>query len=421
MVERGQRNHQIVILGGGAAGITVAAMLRRKRPELDIALIEPAEQHCYQPALTLVGAGAYPLSRTLRQEADLVPRGVERIRAAAAGFDPDGNTVQLDDGGRVGYEYLVVCPGLQLDWDRIDGLAETLGRNGVCSNYDPALSEYTWQCLRALDGGTALFTQPDMPIKCPGAPQKIVYLTADHLRRRGRLGDTELRFALAGEAMFSVREFVAPLEATAQRYGVHVDYRTRLVAVDGGAREATLETTTPSGERERVTRRFDMLHVTPPQSAPAVVAQSALAADSGWVDVDNATLQHNRYANVFSLGDAAGTPNSKTAAAVRLQAPVVVDNLLDTMDAREITREYDGYASCPLTTAYGKVICAEFVYGGKVTPSFPLDPRRERRSMWWLKRYFLPFLYWRMMLKGLRLDIPHKPRGFDDSETAQTA
>lgn len=412
-------HYTALIIGGGAAGITVAASLRRRRPDLDIALIEPAGEHYYQAAFTLVGGGAFPLARTRRNEADLIPADVTWIRQAAAGFDPDRNSVILADGQRIGYDWLVVCPGLQLDWDRIDGLRQTLGRNGVCSNYDPELAAYTWDCIRSLQGGTALFTQPEMPIKCPGAPQKIAYLAADHLRRRQLLDNTEIRFVLAGDAIFSVREFQRPLQQVAAGYGIQVDYRTRLIAVDGEAREAMFETVNAGGETERLTRQFDMLHVTPPQSAPDFIKHSPLANEAGWVDVDHHSLRHNRHPNVFALGDVAATPNSKTAAAVRLQAPVVVDNLLAALDGRSLSGEYDGYASCPLVTGYGRVILAEFIYGGKVTPSFPLDPRRERRSMWWLKKHFLPVLYWQIMLKGRHWDIPHKPRPALTADTVE--
>lgn len=413
--------HDIVIVGGGAAGITVAASLRRRRPDLDIALIEPATEHYYQAAFTLVGGGAYPLERTRRQESKLIPAGVTWIRQAASGFDPDNHCVELADGSRIGYQYLVVCPGLQLDWDRIDGLRETLGSNGVCSNYDPRLAAYTWDCIRDFRGGSALFTQPEMPIKCPGAPQKIAYLAADHFRRHGLLDNADLRFALAGEAIFSVKEFQRPLEQVAARYGIQVDYRTRLVAVDGSAREAVFETVDNDGKTARVTHRFDLLHVTPPQSAPDFVKHSPLANDAGWVDVDHHSLRHNRYSNVFALGDAAATPNSKTAAAVRLQAPVVVHNVLAALEGESMPESYDGYASCPLVTGYGRVILAEFIYGGKVTPSFPFDPRRERRSMWWLKKHFLPLLYWDIMLKGRHWDIPHKPRSALTTDLAENS
>jgi sulfide:quinone oxidoreductase len=397
-------HHQILIIGGGAAGITVAASLRRRQGgrKLDIGIVEPSEYHYYQPAFTLVGAGTYSLAKTRRSEQTLIPPGVTWLSDAAAGFDPDANSVSLASGDTVSYDYLVVCPGLELNWEKIEGLSDTLGKNGVCSNYSPEHVEYTWSCLKELgSGATALFTQAPLPFKCPGAPQKIVYLAADHLQRKGILNDCNLRFLTHGPAMFAVPLFAAELDKIAARWGIDVHFQTNLVAVNGDAKQATFEISGGDREGERVTMDFDMLHATPYQSPPAAVKTSALANEGGWVDVHQNTMQHNKYPNVFGLGDAGSTPNSKTAAAVRKQAPVVVRNLLHLIDGGNLEEEgYDGYGSCPLTTAYGKVILAEFTYGGKVTPTFPLDPRKERSVMWWVKKTGLPIMYWDYMLKG---------------------
>ena len=402
----------VLIVGGGAAGITVAAELRRHRAGISVAIVEPSATHAYQPGWTLVGAGVFSLGQTIRQEATLIPKGVTWIKQAAAAFHPEANRVELADGQHLGYDFLIVCPGLQLDWDKVEGLRDALGRNGVCSNYAAEHVEYTWRCIRDLRGGTALFTQPPMPIKCAGAPQKIMYLAADHLRRHNRLNGVSVEFCLAGDVLFGVPFFVPPLLRTVERYGIAVNYKHTLKAVDGAARKAVFAATAPDGAVREVVRDFDMLHVTPPQSAPDFIKQSPLANAGGWVEVDAATLRHPRFANVFALGDAAGTANAKTAAAVRLQAPVVVRNLLAAMEGRDPGAAYDGYGSCPLTTGYGEVVLAEFGYGGKVTPSFPLDPRVPRRSAWLLKTKFLPTLYWNFMLKGSEIDIRHKERRF---------
>ncbi len=404
--------HTVLIVGGGAAGITVAAELRRHRPDLDIAIIEPSDTHSYQPGWTLVGGGVFTLAQTQRREEGLIPPGVTWIKQAAAAFHPDENVVELADGRRIGYQMLVVCPGLQLDWDKVEGLRAALGRNGVCSNYRADTAEYTWQCINAFRGGTALFTQPAMPIKCAGAPQKIMYLMADRLRIRRRLDQASIEFFLLGDALFGVPFFVPPLQEAVDRYGIKVHYKHELKAVDGPARTALFTVRGPDGETREVTRSFDMIHVTPPQSAPDFVKQSPLAGAAGWIDVDPATMRHTRYANVFSLGDACSTPNAKTAAAVRMQAPVVTRNLLAVLDGRELAAAYDGYGSCPLTVSLGKVVLAEFLYGGKVTTSFPFDPSRARRTNWLMKTQLFPRLYWTMMLKGSEFDIGHRERQF---------
>lgn len=404
------RSFSVVVIGGGAAGITVAAQLLRHRPELSVAVVEPSETHSYQPGWTLIGAGVFTRRQTERREETLMPKAAEWLKQAAKAFDPGRNRVELADGSFVGYQYLVVCPGLQLDWKKIDGLTDALGRNGVCSNYIAAQAEYTWECIQAFRSGTALFTQPPMPIKCAGAPQKIMYLAADHFRKNGRLAGSGVEFCLAGDVLFGVPTFVPPLQKAVDGYGIKVSFRHTLKAVDGPARKAVFSVTAPDGAVTELVRSFDMMHVTPPQSAPDFIKTSPLANAAGWIEVDPATLRHTRYANVFGLGDAAGTTNAKTAAAVRLQAPVVVKGLLASIDGKTSGAAYDGYGSCPLTTSYGKVVLAEFIYGGKVTPSFPIDPRVPRTSAWLLKTKFLPFMYWNLMLRGNEFDIKHRER-----------
>lgn len=402
------RSHQIVIVGGGAAGISTAASLLHRNPDLDIAIVEPSAVHYYQPGFTLVGAGTDSLERMTRSEARYIPEGATWIQEAATGIRPGDNRVDLASGEELAYEHLVACPGVALDWQRIEGLPEALGANGVCSNYAAETAPYTWQCLRELNGGRAIFTQPPMPIKCPGAPQKAAYMAADYFRRKGI--DAEVEFDLAGGKIFGVDFYVPPLERVAESHGIQVNYQTNLVAVDGPNRQATFEAVGEGQESERVTRTFDMLHVTPPQSPPDWVKQSPLANESGFIEVDPTTLQHARFDNVFALGDAGSTPNSKTAAAVRLQAPVVAGNLLARLEGHRFPAAYDGYASCPLTTRYGKVLMAEFVYGGKPVSTLPLEPRTERRSMWWIKRHCLPVLYWNLMLRGREWVPGHRPR-----------
>src|SRR5271170_8244153 len=398
----GTTHHKVLIVGGGTAGITAAARLKRHGPGgIDIAIVEPSDTHYYQPAFTLVGAGVYDLARTRRPTDSLVPSGVKRIKATAQKFDPANNKVELSTGDSVTYDYLVVCTGVKLDWPKIDGLAEALGRDGVCSNYSPDHVNYTWECIKALKPGSkAVFTQPPLPFKCPGAPQKIVYLTADHLQRQGILKDCTLDYYVHAPVIFGVPFFARELVKIAARYGIKVHYEHNLVMVDGAAKTATFEKVGDQNKGERITVPFDMLHVSPPQSPAEEIKSSPLANAAGWVEVNQNTMQHVRYPNVFSLGDVTSTPNSKTAAAVRKQAPVVAGNILHMLGKTAVAGGYDGYASCPLTTAMGKTILAEFIYGGKVTPTLPLNPAKEHWVGWWIKVTGLPLMYWDYMLKG---------------------
>ncbi|MAY21142.1 MAG: pyridine nucleotide-disulfide oxidoreductase [Erythrobacteraceae bacterium] len=391
-------SHRVVIVGGGAAGIATAASLLKRRPGLDIAIIEPSDSHAYQPGWTMVGGGVFDVKTTLRSEASVMPKGVKWIKAAAKSFEPDNNLVTLEDGQTVTYDALVVAPGIRLAWEKIAGVEEALGKNGVTSNYRYDLASYTWQLVQGLKKGRAIFGQPPMPIKCAGAPQKAMYLSCDHWRRAGVLGDIEVEFRNAGGVLFGVKDYVPALQSYVDKYGINTHFNQNLIAVDGPGQKATFKT-----EEGEETVSFDMLHVVPPQVAPQFLADSPLAAESGFTDVDQHTLQHVRYSNVFGLGDAGSMPNAKTMAAARKQAPVVAVNLLQQLDGKSPKAGYDGYGSCPLTVERGKIVLAEFAYGGKLAPSFPewlIDGTKPQRLSWILKADALPWIYWNGMLKG---------------------
>lgn len=385
--------HEVLIVGGGTAGLSVAAALLRRLPGLDVAVIEPSEDHYYQPGWTLVGGGDMSAQATHRRAVDVMPAKATWIKQAAASFQPDVSQVTLDSGKQVTYKYLVVAAGLQLDWDNIAGLSETLGENGVTSNYRYDLAPYTHKLVNAFNGGDALFTQPAMPIKCAGAPQKALYLSADSFRKRGVKAN--LGFYCQGGAMFGVPAYARALDKVIAGYGATPYFKHELIAVDGSSQEAVFQT----GEGQ-VTRHFDLLHVVPPQSAPDFIKASPLAGDAGWVSVDKNTLQHTRFGNIWGLGDCTDTANAKTMAAARRQFPVVVAGILKALGYNTAGLKYDGYGACPLTTEHGKVMLAEFRYGGEVVSSFPLDPRVPRRINWWLKCQFFPWLYWNVMLNG---------------------
>ncbi|MFD0409678.1 FAD/NAD(P)-binding oxidoreductase [Kitasatospora sp. NPDC127116] len=395
------RHHRIVIIGGGTAGISVAARLRRAG-QRDVAVLDPSGHHYYQPLWTLVGGGRAPLAESIRPQASVMPKGVQWIRRAAVAVDPEAREVALDDGGTVSYDHLVVCPGIQLDWDRIPGLEAGLGQDGLSSNYLPQHAPATWRFIRGTRSGSAVFSMPAGAIKCGGAPQKIAYLAADHWRREGVLGRIDVHLVIPGTAIFGVPEFARVLEGVVRRYGIKVHYGSEVTEVRPEAREVVV---TDLGTGGRTTLPYDVAHLVPPQSAPDWIKRGPLAgADdpAGYVEIDKYTMRHVRHPNVWALGDAGSSPNSKTGAAVRKQAPVLVENLLATLDGREPEAAYDGYASCPLTTARNKMLLAEFDYSGRPAPSIPvINTVRERTDMWYLKRRGLPFLYWNLMLRGL--------------------
>ena len=401
--DTGDASYDVVIVGGGAAGIAVAASLKVRKPGLEIALIDPAEIHYYQPGWTMVGGGIFEAQDTVRTMGSLIPKGVHWLKSAVAAFEPKDDAIILDGCRVVKYKRLIVCPGLKLDWGKVDGLVETLGKNGVTSNYRYDLAPYTWELVNGMKEGRAIFTQPPMPIKCAGAPQKAMYLSGDAWFRRGVLKDIDIQFNNAGGVLFGVKDYVPALEKYVKKYSAELNFFHNLVAVDGPAKKAWFDVARPDTPVERVEMEFDMMHVCPPQSAPDFVRVSPLADAAGWVDVDQSTLRHKTYENIWSLGDVMNAPNAKTAAAARLQAPIVAANVVADINGRAPVAQYNGYGSCPLTVERGKIVLAEFGYGGALLPSFPkflIDGTQPSRLAWLLKEKLLPPIYWRAMLKG---------------------
>ena len=401
--QSGDAKFDIVIVGGGAGGIATASSLLARNSSLSIAIIDPSDVHYYQPGWTMVGSGVFEASETAKTMGSLIPRGVKWIKAAVSAFEPKNNAVILEGCTVVTYDRLVVSPGLKLDWGAIEGLEETLGRNGVTSNYRYDLAPYTWQLVQELKEGRALFTQPPMPIKCAGAPQKAMYLSGDAWFRNGALKDIDIQFMNAGGLLFGVKEYVPALMKYVEKYDATLNFFNTLTAVDGAAKKATFKVAKPDSEPTEITVDFDMMHVCPPQVAPDFIRVSPLADVAGWVDVDQATLRHKTFDNIWSLGDVMNAPNAKTMAAARKQAPTVAENIVADIKGGSPVAQYDGYGSCPLTVERGKIVMAEFGYGGALKPSFPsfiLDGTKPSRAAWFLKEKLLPPIYWQAMLKG---------------------
>jgi sulfide:quinone oxidoreductase len=393
-------SHQVAVIGGGNAGISLAARLRRAGLT-DVAIIEPTETHYYQPLWTLVGGGCAPATESRRSQASVMPQGVAWIKDRAEQIDPDARTVTTESGTHVHYDHLVVCPGIQLDWSAIPGMAESLDTPAASSNYRYDLAPKTWDLIKKMRSGTAIFTMPAGPIKCAGAPQKIAYLAANYWRQQGVLGAIRVILVLPTPEMFAVKVFADELERVVAHYGIEVRKNSEVTTVNPDSRTVTITHNSPHITQEV---GYDLLHVVPRQSAPDWIKASPIADPDnpgGYVEIDKNTMRHSRFANIFALGDAGSSPNSKTGAAIRKQAPVVAANLQASLAGRPLPASYGGYASCPLTTARNKMLLAEFDYTMKPAPSIPfIDTTHERRDMWYLKRRGLPAMYWNLILTG---------------------
>ncbi|GJC84819.1 sulfide:quinone oxidoreductase, mitochondrial [Colletotrichum liriopes] len=400
------RNHKVVVIGGGSAGLAISHQLLRTGhfARDDIAIVDPATWHHYQPGWTLVGGGLKSKQELRRPLDSLIDPKLKFYQQAVSTFSPEENSIKLGNGDELAYEQLVVAPGINIDYNSIKGLPEALAdpKSLVSSIYGYDTCDKVFGTFEKLQKGNAIFTQPAGAIKCAGAPQKVMWLALDYWKRVGfntATSPIKISFATGIPAMFGVPKYSAKLEELRKERGVEGLFQHDLVAVEGN----TATFARPDG-KDKVTKQFDLLHVVPKMGPHSFVKNSPLADAGGFVDVDQATTRHTKYHNVWSSGDASSLPTSKTAAAITSQAPILVNNLLRSLDGKEPEPIYDGYTSCPLTTEYGKVLLAEFKYGGVPKETFGdligFDQAVPRRAFYHLKKDFFPWVYYNSMVKG---------------------
>eukprot|EP00730_Choanoeca_flexa_P014029 TRINITY_DN5980_c0_g1_i1.p1 TRINITY_DN5980_c0_g1~~TRINITY_DN5980_c0_g1_i1.p1 ORF type:complete len:431 (+),score=117.73 TRINITY_DN5980_c0_g1_i1:116-1408(+) len=391
-----QKHYKVAVVGGGAGGLAVSSTLSEKLGKGSVAVIEPSKTHFYQPGWTLVGGGLMDFQDTQRSMGSVMPKNVDWIHDGAATFAPEENAVTTQKGDKITYDYLVVASGMYIDWNGIKGLAEAVGKDGVTSNYHPQHCQYTSELIDAFEGGNAYFTQPNVPIKCAGAPQKIMYIFEDKMRRKGVRDQTNVTFMQGMPSIFAIQKYAASLTEQCQERGINVNLGHVLKEVKPATKEAVFQ----HGDGE-TTVKYDFLHAVPPMRAPDFIAKSPLAAANGYVDVDQYTMQHNKYTNVFAIGDCANVPTSKTAAAVADESRVVKANLLAAMENKPLPTTYEGYASCPLVMGVDKLILAEFsAYTGQPQETFPFNQAVPRKTMFHLKKDAMPEMYFDQLLTG---------------------
>lgn len=392
-------HYKVLVLGGGSGGIAMAARLKRKVGAENVAIVEPSETHYYQPIWTLVGAGAKTVASSGRSTASVIPSGVTWVKSKVAELDPENNTVHTDSGKKISYDYLIVALGLELHYEKIKGLPEGFEHPKIGSNYSVETVEKTWNALRNFKEGNALFTFPNTPIKCAGAPQKIMYLSDSFLRKTGKRSKANIIFNTSLPVLFGVKKYADALWEIVKKRDLNVNLRQNLIEVRADKQEAVFENLDKPGETEVF--KYEMIHVTPPMGPPAVLKGSSLDDASGWLDVNKHNLQHKTYANVFGIGDCTNLPTSKTAAAVAAQSAVLDRTVSRILKKQTPDKTYDGYTSCPLVTSYNTVILAEFDYDGQPLETFPVDQSKESRVMYHMKADVMPHLYWHGLLKGI--------------------
>ncbi|KAF9363649.1 hypothetical protein BGX34_003621 [Mortierella sp. NVP85] len=394
-------SYKVVVVGGGSAGLSVASTLSENLGNKAVAVIDPSDVHYYQPLWTFVGAGLKTFEESKMTMSEVMPEKAQWIKDSVASFDPKQNTITLGNGESISYDYLVVAAGIQVNWGKIKNLPATLGKNGVTSNYSPDSVTKTDEFIKAFKGGNALFTMPSTPIKCAGAPQKIMYLAEEQWRKAGIRSQTDIKYFTGLGKIFAIDKYANELLKICKARNLNVNYFTDLAEVRPDSKEAVFNILAGEAKGTQLTLPYDFLHVTPPMSAPDFIKSSPLSNADGWVDVDKETLRHNKFANVYALGDCSSLPTSKTAAAITAQSAVLKNNLLGDIYGGKQVAKYDGYTSCPLITGSDKLILAEFSgYSAQPQETFPFDQSKERFSTYLLTKEIIPEIYWKSMLKG---------------------
>lgn len=404
----GSRSHRVVVVGGGSAGLNASHQLLRSGEFKagDIALIDPATWHHYQPGWTLVGGGLKDKRDLRKPLASLLDPKLQFYNDGVEGFAPKENQVKLRDGSNISYDQLIVCPGIKIKYDQIKGLPEALANPDamVSSIYGYDTCDKVFPNIEKLSKGKAIFTQPVGMVKCAGAPQKIMWLAFDHWRQAGLYkahdaqSPIQISFATGLPVMFGVPKYSKRLNALREERGVEGLFQHDLTGINGNT-----ATFSRADSKDEIKRQFDFLHVVPKMGPYDFIRNSELANEAGLVDVDDATTRHKTFANVWSIGDASSLPTSKTAAAITSQTPIMVENMLRAMNGKSADAAYDGYTSCPIPTEYGKLMLAEFKYGGKPDETFAkfgIDQGTPRRAFYHLKKDFFPWVYFKSMVKG---------------------
>ncbi|XP_064645090.1 sulfide:quinone oxidoreductase, mitochondrial-like [Lineus longissimus] len=395
-----QKGYKVVVVGGGAGGCSTAARLCRQVGKGNVAVIEPADYHYYQPMFTLVGSGIKKLENTQHPMSEVLPSNCDWVKDKVTAFDPENNTVTTQDGHKINYDYLVVSVGLQLNYNKIKGLEEALASDPmVASNYSPMYVNKTYNAMRSFKEGNAIFTFPNTPIKCAGAPQKIMYLTEEYLRTSGKRDKSKIMFNSPLGVLFGVKKYADALWKVVEKRGIDINLKQNLVEIRADKKEAVFEKL-DSESKEKVTYPYEMIHVTPPMSTPDVLQQSPLVNEAGFVTVNKLNMQHTKYPNVFGLGDCTDIPTAKTAAAIASQNAILANSFKAVMNGQKPTGNYNGYTSCPLITSRSTCILAEFDFDGQPLETFPIDQGVERTTMYHLKKDVMPEVYWKMLLNG---------------------
>lgn len=388
------RHHDVVVLGAGNAGISLAARLRRLGCR-DVLVVAPSATHLYRPMLNYVGGGQAALAELTMSTRSVVPRGVEWLRDRAVAVHPDRHEVETAKGERVGYTDLVVATGLEEDLGAVEGLEPALVSGWASTPHLEDRAERTWEAMRPMRRGRVVFTLPPEPAPCGGTGLKPLFLAADHWRRTGALRDVEIHLVTPFASVLDLPVVDGTLGARLEALGVRVHHGARVASLDHVSRTVRVASAGGTTTLEQV----DHAVVVPHYRGPSWLAALS-SGDAGLVDVDPETMAHRAAPDVWSLGDVADLRTRPSGGGLRRQVDVLSDNIARRRLGQEL-RRYDGYTIIPVTTDRRRVLLAEMDRDGVPQPTvrWP-DLTSPSTWLWAFDRYVEPRVYRYALLRG---------------------
>lgn len=398
-------NEKIVIVGGGLAGISTAARLKNRLDNPDITIIEPEPLSAsYQRGLTLVAAGIWDISQIQYNRDDKIPHGIKLIKGRATSFDPQNNTLTVDNKDLIAYKQLILATGVALNYAGIKGLSSSitsftkntdllknsgLTKNGLHSIFFRDGASATWRAIQQLIQKAkthtsttklqAIFTHPNTEINCESASINIMYLVHSRLIEAKVRDKITMIYNTSSTNLHNVIEFHDAILKQFKQKNFIYNYSHNLFEINPENKVAIFEKYSQlDTKNEKIEMAYDFIHITPPMKEHNEITTSPLGSLKDQTLMNKETLQHVKFKNVWAI----------ESSSVSAKHKVLVDNIISHMQNKNSSSKYTGYKAESFITNMGTAMLAEYDWSMKQQPSFPLNPM-QARWIWWLMELYI--------------------------------
>lgn len=396
---------KILILGAGTAGTIMANKLRKAldRDEWSITVIDREKTHYYQPGFLFIPFGLYNKSDVIKPKADFFPVGVNVIYQEIDKVEAEQNRVLLTDGKVMEYDVLIVASGAHLKPEETPGMKDKLWHKEIFDFYTLegalALHEY----FKSWEGGKLVMAITEMPFKCPVAPIEFVCLAEAYFTQRGMRDKVEISLVTPLAGAFTKPVATQMLSELLKEKNINIVPDFYIEHIDNDNKKLV------SYDEQEVP--FDVLTIVPMNKGADFIERSGLGDDMNFVPVNKHTLQHQQYANMFVIGDAAALPTSKAGSVAHFEAEILTENILSFIESRPLKAHFDGHSNCYIETGYGKGALIDFNYDTEPLPgTFPLPGigpfgLLKNTKINHYGKLMFRWIYWHILLKGKQLPI----------------